>query len=590
VVAGRGDVAHSRERQRRSRLWKVFILLALLEVWALARDFLGKRVLFVPHVPSGLGPYLPAIVLMLLLGTMMAGPLLGAGRSPHVLYRPADLEVGLNDVVGIDNCKEEVVRTLNLFLGHKAFHDRMGGMPRRGVLFEGPPGTGKTFTAKALAKEADVPFLFVSASAFQSMFFGQTNRKIRSYFRALRRYARAEGGAIGFIEEIDAIGAARRSVGSLSGEGIAGVVNELLIQLQSFDQPTGRQRLMASLVELCNRFLAHNHQLPRPQVPRANVLVVAATNRKDDHEAALLRPGRFDRSLYFGLPNRAGRADVIRYYLGRKAHDADLEAPERVDEIAALTAGYSPADLERLLDEALVVALTRGRQAMEMPDIAEAKLSTELGLTDPAVYTPEERLRVATHEAGHATVAYFVGARRQLDVLSIVKRRDSLGLLQHSDTEERFTQNRSDLEAYLRIAMGGMAAEELWFDGDVSSGPGGDLVGATRTACAMVGAYGMGGSLISLAARGGSPLTSGVVDTVLEDHDGRQAVDELLSEARDEARDVLSRERAVVEALRDALIAHNELIGAQIIDVIESVPGVAGRGQARAPKALSTLG
>ena len=144
----------------------------------------------------------------------MAGPLLMAGRSPHVLYRPEEVGITLADVVGADAVVEEVVKTLNLFLAHRTFEEGMGGTPRRAVLFEGPPGTGKTYIAKAMAAEAGVPFLFVSSSAFQSMYYGQTNRKIRSYFRALRNYARREGGAIGFIEEIDAIGATRGGLGA----------------------------------------------------------------------------------------------------------------------------------------------------------------------------------------------------------------------------------------------------------------------------------------------------------------------------------------------------------------------------------------
>src|SRR2546423_7564219 len=135
---------------------------------------------------------------------------------------------------------EEVVKALNLFLAYKPFKDQMGGTARRAILFEGPPGTGKTYMAKAMAREAEVPFLFVSSSAFQSMYYGQTNRKIRSFFKALRKAARAEGGAIGFIEEIDAIGACRGGMGASGGrEGISGVVNELLIQLQSFAAPPG---------------------------------------------------------------------------------------------------------------------------------------------------------------------------------------------------------------------------------------------------------------------------------------------------------------------------------------------------------------
>ena len=160
---------------------------------------------------------------------------------------------------GIDTVRDEVVKTLNLFLAHKTFRSEMGGTPRCGVLFEGPPGTGKTYMAKAMAREAGVPFLFVSSSAFQSMYYGQTNRKIRNYFSALRKTARKEGGAIGFIEEIDAIGASRSGMGSSTGrEGISGVVNELLIQLQSFDQPTFRTRLVNGFIDRANRFLPSN--------------------------------------------------------------------------------------------------------------------------------------------------------------------------------------------------------------------------------------------------------------------------------------------------------------------------------------------
>src|SRR5205807_6075886 len=156
------------------------------------------------------------------------------------------------------------------------------------------------------AKEAGVPFLFVSSSAFQSMYYGQTNRKIRSYFKALRKMARKEGGAIGFIEEIDAVGGARSGMAAGKGEGITGVVNELLIQLQSFDQPPFRTRLHNSFIELINKFLPSHAQLNKRMTPPANILVIGATNRAKDLDPALLRPGRFDRSVYFDVPNRSG--------------------------------------------------------------------------------------------------------------------------------------------------------------------------------------------------------------------------------------------------------------------------------------------
>jgi ATP-dependent Zn protease len=563
------DVARVKEQHRRSRLKHTAVLLLIPFGFFGYRDLTGHWLVSFPHIPPSLVPMVPAGVLILVLLVVMIAPLLGAGKSPHMLYRPEQLDVGLDDVVGIDANKAEVTRTINLFLGHKAFRDHMGGVPRRGILFEGPPGTGKTFIAKAMAKDAGVPFLFVSSSSFQSMFYGQTNRKIRSYFRALRRYARAEGGAIGFIEEIDAIGAARQGMSSTGSQGVAGVVNELLVQLQSFDEPTRGQRIAGFYVDLANKFLSADHQLAKPQLERPNVLVVAATNRRDDLDPALIRPGRFDRSIYFGLPGRAGRADIIAYYLAKKNHVESLSSAEAIDEIAGMTIGYSPADLERLLDESLIVGLTDGRTQMTMADISAAKLSVELGVTDPAVYTDAERLRVATHEAGHAAVAYVVGEGRKLDVLSIIKRRDSLGLLQHSDTEERFMQTRQEMEALLRIAMGGLAAEEIFF-GDVSSGPAGDLLGATQLACAMVGGYGMGSSLLSVAAGSGGPFGGSVVDKVMADDAARAEADGLLQAAHQAARSIISSERSVVEGLRDALVARSELIGTEIIDVIVS--------------------
>jgi ATP-dependent Zn protease len=447
------------------------------------------------------------------------------------------------------------------------FHDSMGGSSRRGVLFEGPPGTGKTFVAKAMAKEAQVPFLFVSASAFQSMYFGATNRKIRTFFKHLRKYARKEGGAIGFIEEIDAIGGSRRGQGTGSNEGIVGVVNELLVQMQSFDNPSLGERVSNAWIAIINKYLPDDHQLRKRAVVPANVLVVGATNRKDDLDAALLRPGRFDRSIYFGLPGRSARADIVAYYLGKKSHDEELDTSEAVDRVASMTSGYSPAALERLLDEALIVALTHGRTVMSMPDVAEAKMLVELGVTDPSVYTTEDRVRVATHEAGHATVAYFLGRSRQLDVLSIVKRRESLGLLQHSDAEERFTQRRDEMNALLQICLGGLVAEEHWFD-EVSTGPAGDLVTATTIGAQMIGACGMGDSLISIAAAGTGILSGGLVDKVLADTQARAELEVLLQSSRATARSIVTEHSAVVEALRDALLQCDELVGGEITDVI----------------------
>jgi ATP-dependent Zn protease len=570
AVLGRAlaDVAVAREAGRRRRLRSVAVGLAVVTGWMWLRLLAGDPVGF--GLPS-LGPdamlWLPGIVLCGVLVLVVALPVALAGRSPHVLYRSSEITIGMDDVRGAGIVKEEVTRTLDLFLAYRTFRETMGGTPRRAILFEGPPGTGKTYMAKAMAREAGVPFLFVSSSAFQSMYYGQTNRKIRSYFRALRTAARREGGAIGFIEEIDAIGGARSGMGGGGGrEGVAGVVNELLIQLQSFDEPTRGDRVRGALVDAVNRWLPAERQLRKPAPAAANVLVVGATNRAADLDPALLRPGRFDRAVHFGLPGRVDRRDIIDFYLGRKAHAPDLDDPVRRDQLAAMTAGYSPVMLEHLFDEALVWALRRGADGLDWHDLQQAKLTEEIGLKQPVEYTAEERLRIATHEAGHAVVAHVAGVDRVLDLLSIVKRRDALGLLAHSEREERFTKTRSEVVALIQIAMGGMVAEEVAF-GEAGTGPSGDLRAATTAAAQMVGALGMGDSLVSFEAASYAGAGN-LVAKVLGDESARTAVEEILETAKADARRILDAHWSAALALRDALLASDELVGDEILAVI----------------------
>jgi cell division protease FtsH len=566
--AAQADVGAFRERQRHRRLRNLTLVLGAVAVWLWFR-ILTHNPIGLPQMTPRWVVFFPTLALIALLGGALLIPLLGAGRSPHVMFRPHDIDLSLDDVKGMPVVVEEVVKTLNLFLAHKTFRDRMGGTPRRAMLFEGSPGTGKTYIAKAMAKEAGVPFLFVASSAFQSMYYGQTNRKIRSYFRALRSAARREGGAIGFIEEIDAIGASRSSAGPAGvREGVAGVVNELLIQLQSFDVPPASVRVRAWVIDRVNRLLPADRQRRGPKVPPANILVIGATNRAADLDPALLRPGRFDRTLAFDLPSRAGRREIIDFYLDRKAHDEFMDRALTRDTLAAMTFGYSPVMIEHLFDEALVWALRRGAERLSWPDVQRAKMTEEIGLAQPVEYTEGERRTIATHEAGHATVAWLVGRSRKLEVLSIIKRKDALGLLAHSDREERYTKTRSEIDELIKIAMGGMVAEEL-FLGETSSGVAGDLQAATTAAAQMVGSLGMAGALFSHEAvqTPGLNLTGKVSAT----EEGLARIEAILGAARDEVRTMLSEHRPVIERLRDALLERDELIGDEILDEIRSV-------------------
>ncbi|MEO8329023.1 MAG: AAA family ATPase, partial [Candidatus Nanopelagicales bacterium] len=429
-------------------------------------------------------------------------------------------------------------------------------------------------------------------------------RKIRSYFKQLRKVARQEGGAIGFIEEIDAIAMARGGLSStpmpssvasmglnacggltslpstygqpaglvtnrsITSEGVGGVVNELLVQMQSFDEPTGWQKFHTKLVDRLNLFLPLDHQLSRPEPPSTNLLLIAATNRADNLDPALLRPGRFDRRLTFELPTKGGRREIIDHYLSTKSHGPELKLDDRRDSLAAATQGYTPVMIEHLLDEALVNAVRRGDSGMSWADVEKARLVEEVGLGQPVDYTDHERRLIATHESGHATAAFLTAPHRRLEVLTIVKRRSALGMLAHGDSEEVYTRSRTEMLALIQIAMGGQCAEEIFF-GDVSTGPGGDLLYATNVAADMVGSCGMMGSLISYAAVQNSALNdSNIAGRVLADEKGRAAVEDLLQEQKVLVKGLLEQNAHLVRALRDALLERHELIGQEITDIL----------------------
>jgi cell division protease FtsH len=600
------DVGRSREAARRGR----FVRLALL-VWAVVALLLWRGLLKDPGAPwvplPNVDPFLLVIIVFfaLLIGLAFGQQAL-TGRSPHVVYRADQITTRMDDVVGIDGVKDEAIRSLNLFLAHRTFSQGMGGTPRRGLLFEGPPGTGKTYLARAMAAEAGVPFLFVSGTSFQTVWQGQSSKKIRNYFKALRKAARKEGGAIGFIEEIDVVAQSRAGVstamsplqsssvvagcsgttclpsvfaspatgtvtnGFTAGGDTSSIINELLVQMQSFDALTGWQRLGGAVVDRINLMLPVGRQLRRPAAVPANVLIIAATNRASSLDPALLRPGRFDRRITFELPAKSSRRQILDFYLARKAHTAELDAEDRRDALAATTMGYSPVMIENLLDEALVCAVKRADQQMTWADVEHARMGIEVGLGHPVEYTDHERQLIATHEAGHATTAWLTAPHRRLEVLTIIKRKGSLGLLAHADREDVYTRSRSELQALIQIAMGGQCAEEIFF-GDVSTGPGGDLLYATNCAAEMVGAHGMEGSLISyLAVQNSAFSDTNIVGRVLGDNRGRDAVEALLQEHKAAVQVLLGENRHLVEALRDALLEREELIGAEITDVLEA--------------------
>ncbi len=556
------NASANRERKRQQRLTRLLVVLSIPLVWFWYRQLSGNPIrLGMPAVIQD-NPQLVFLGLMLvLIAGMMLIPMLASGRSPHTMLRPSDSTIRLADVVGADATRREAIDTLNLFLNHETFADEMGGSPRRGVLFEGAPGTGKTYLAKAIAAEAEVPFLFVSASEFQSHFYGMTNRKIRQFFKALRQAARAEGGAIGFIEEFDAIGMARSGMGTGGmREGAAGIVNELLVQMSSFDLPTGWNKFKSKLIDRVNLLLPPANALSRPKLKLANVLVFAATNRAEGLDPALMRPGRFDRTIHFDLPPRNDRIAIASYYLNKKSHDPSVNAVL----IAERTAGYTPVRIERLLDEALIVALRDGRKALDVTDLGEAQMITEVGLAQDVGYQPDERRRIAIHEAGHAVIAVLVG--RDVRVASILRRSSSLGLVAHDDSEERHLRTPSELRDLIVVALAGRAAE-LQEYGEASTGIASDLAAATNIAAQLIGLVGDGDSLLSLEAAQ-MHMAGNMAAKVLADDRSRVQADEIMNKSADKSACMLLEHRGALLAVADALCEHDELTGDLVHEIV----------------------
>ncbi|WP_222007109.1 ATP-dependent zinc metalloprotease FtsH [Rhizobium laguerreae] len=387
------------------------------------------------------------------MGGGLGGGLMQIGKSKARVYVQTDTGVTFNDVAGVDEAKDELKEIVD-FLKDTAGYGRLGGRMPKGVLLVGPPGTGKTLLARAVAGEAGVPFFSISGSEFVEMFVGIGAARVRDLFEQ----ARAKAPAIIFIDELDALGRAR-GIGSMTGghDEKEQTLNQLLVELDGFDPSTG-------------------------------LVLLAATNRPEILDPALLRAGRFDRQVLVDRPDKSGRLQVLGVHLKKVKVAADV-SPEK---IAALTPGFTGADLANLVNEAALLATRRRAEAVTMADFNDAVERIVAGLEKRnRLLNPREREIVAYHEMGHALVAMALPGVDPVHKVSIIPRGiGALGYTVQRPIEDRFLMTREELENKMAVLLGGRAAEWIVF-GHLSTGAADDLVKVADIARAIVTRYGM---------------------------------------------------------------------------------------------------
>jgi cell division protease FtsH len=494
---------------------------------------------------------------------------LARGRS-YVIY-PREYDVTFDDVRGQPEIVESTKEALTLFQGFKKFRDA-GGYPPHGILFEGPPGTGKTLLGKAIAGSAKVPFVYASGTSFNNMFLGVGNLRIARLFRKARKMSLKYGGSVIFIDELDAVGGSRGAVSNVmdaerhlakgplrfimpGGMGMGGMyVNELLIQMDGMIMPKGMARHLRRILHL-----------GKPKIPQYNVMVIGATNQASTLDPALLRPGRFDRKLHVGLPSGAGREDILEYYLAKVPHE-----PVDTARLSRATYGFTPAQIKNLVNEALIFALVDGRDKLNFTDLWTAKVTEEIGLKEPGLTSARDRQMTAFHEAGHAVLGYVLELDDQIQIASIIKRRDTLGVVYRTPLEERHTELREDMRRDIVVSLGGMAAEEIWF-GESTGGPSSDLQQATMRAAIMLGYLGMGESLISYAVLQQNPMgMGGPLPAILGNEANRKGIAKLLADCKREALELLRANEPAVRALAERLLEKGEVAGEEIEELMQA--------------------
>ena len=463
------------------------------------------------------------------------------GKSKHRVISKDKNPITFKDVAGVDESKEELEEIVD-FLRRPQAYTRMGAKIPRGVLLVGAPGTGKTLLAKAIAGEASVPFFSISGSDFVEMFVGVGASRVRDLFQQ----AKSSAPCIVFVDEIDAVGRQR-------GAGLGGghdereqTLNQLLVEMDGFGTDAG-------------------------------VIVMAATNRPDVLDPALLRPGRFDRQVYVPMPDVRGREEILKVHINNIRHDDGVDLAR----IARGTPGFSGADLANLLNEAALLAAKRGREKVGMAEVEDAKDKVLMGKERRSlVLTDDEKRVTAYHETGHAVVGYFTPGSDPIYKISIIPRGRALGVTQMLPEKDRYDHTREELIAKVSVLMGGRCAEEM-FLGKVTTGAGNDIERASRLVRSMVMNWGMSPEMgpINYGEHEeevflGRELTRRAHMSEYTAERIDREIHRIITEAYNAAAAILDRHRGKVEAMV-ALLMEKETIQKDDVDAIFGDPKAA---------------
>src|SRR5712692_1781646 len=461
---------------------------------------------------------------------------------------PGESGIYFKDYKGNPEVLEVSTRVVTLVRGVKGFK-QMGGEVSRGLLLVGPPGTGKSYLAQAISAEANVPFCYASAPSFQNMFFGVGNLRVMGLYRKARKKAAKYGACILFIDEIDALGAARGGMGGGMGGmfgGGSGMLNELLLQMDPPNIETGAIK----------KFL-RKIGLRRGKAVQPTVLTIGATNLPEVLDPALLRPGRFDRQIRIDKPSFDGRKEIIEYYLDKVKHVPDMP----IDKMGNDTIDYTPVAIKYVINEAVVNAHFEGKDRMDYKDFTRAREYHEWGLRQPILsMSQEEKRRIAYHETGHAYAQIKLQPKERLSKVTIIRHGSALGLSASKPLEEQYLKTKEELLADIQISLGSKAAERL-FLGTETTGMGGDLPAATRMAGYFLGMCGMGGSLYA-------PMAFGQWQP---DGELKHQIEMLLDEQYKRVKVLLEANREAVIAIAEALLIREELDGDEVLEIVREV-------------------